>query len=72
MLVNIKHVSINVINKFQGKSKDVKDFGFVRVSYSVTETNYLLPCVYILLITLFTSAMERGRFSINCENVDIN
>jgi hypothetical protein len=73
ILINISRVSIKVLNKFQERSSlEATDVECVVLSYFVTETNYISVRVYISIIHLLTSVVDRSWVVINCDRVDIN
>jgi hypothetical protein len=73
ILVNISRVSIDILNKFQVRSSpEATDVECMVLWYFVTETNYLSVHVYISIIHLLTSVVDRSWVVINCDRVDIN
>lgn len=73
ILVNISRTSINVLNKFQVRSSlEAIDVECMVLSYFVTETNCLSVRVYISIIHLLTSVVNRGWIAINSDRIDIN
>ena len=72
-IVNISRVSLNVVSKFQVRGiLEATDVECVVLSYFVTETKYLSVRVYISIIRLMTSVVDRNWVVINCDRVDIN
>jgi hypothetical protein len=75
ILVNTSWVSISVLNKFQIRSSlEAADVECKMLSYFVTERNCLSVRVllYISIIRLLTSVVDRSWVVINCDSVDIN